>query len=60
MVEIAVNALLDGIGLGGSLVAVAVESFGLQILSFFGIAVGVTALSIAYQSLKQTLPAPAD
>ncbi len=59
-VEAAVNAGLNGIGLGGSLVAVAVESFGLQILSFFGIAVGVTALSITYQSLKQTLPVPAD
>jgi len=58
--EAAVDALLAGIGLGGSLVAVAVESFGLQIISFFGIAVGVTALSITYQTLKQTLPAPAD
>jgi len=56
--EAAVDTLLAGIGLGDSLVAVAVESFGLQIISFFGIAVGVTTLSIAYQTLKQTLPAP--
>jgi len=58
--EAVIDALVSRTGLGGSLVAVAIEGFALQIVAFFGIAVGVTALSISYQSLKQTLPAPPD
>lgn len=58
--ELLLSMLMENIGLGGSLVGVGLESLLLQTVSFFGIAVSVTALSITYQTLKQTLPVAPD
>ena len=60
-VGILLAQLLAGIGLGQSLTGVALHAFLMQSLSFFGIAVGVSALSISYDRLKPgSVAAPAD